>query len=47
METFLSLRFLDPVTLAHNLVSSKRQDKADIDLAAVNGQAASVRMNLE
>ena len=47
MKTFPSLRFLNPVTLAHSLVPSKRKDKADIDFAAVRVQAASAQISLK
>ncbi len=47
MKTFLLLRLLNPVTLAHSLVPSKRKDKAGINFAAVRVQAAIVRTSLK
>ena len=37
----LSLRFLDPVTLANSLAPSERKDKVGISFAAMRGQAVS------
>ena len=47
MKTFLSRPFLNPVTLAHSLVPSKRKEMKGINLAAMECQAASVRTSLE
>ena len=37
----LSLRFLNPVTLANSLAARERKDKAGISFAAMRGQAFS------